>query len=399
MQSAMKKGHNMIKLICMINILLFVFANGNSQNNQEPLIEIEKTDSIRVLALAEKYMAEEALTVTAEYCERSSGGVHDFYSEGDYWWPDPDDPAGPYIRRDGLTNPDNFTAHRKAMRRFSMIVPALVAAYKVTGNTRYAEKALLHIMAWFVDKDTYMSPNLLYAQAIKGRVSGRGIGIIDTIHLVEVARAILYLEKSGFMKQEQISPVKKWFTEYLAWITTHTYGHDERDNGNNHSTCWAMQVAAFARLTGNKEQIEYVRTMFKEVILPGQMAENGSFPLELKRTKPYGYMLFNLDAMAMVCVLASKKDDLWKFELDDGRGMKKALQFMYPYILDKSSWPYQADVMYFDKWPVRHPSLLFAGLAFQNIQYLDLWVKLEADPLLDEILRNYPVRQPILWIE
>ena len=35
-----------------------------------------------------------------------------------------------------------------------------------------------------------MNPHLLYAQAIKGRFTGRSIGIIDTLHLVEVARAI-----------------------------------------------------------------------------------------------------------------------------------------------------------------------------------------------------------------
>jgi hypothetical protein len=35
-----------------------------------------------------------------------------------------------------------------------------------------------------------MNPHLRYAQAIQGRVTGRGVGIIDTLHLVEVARAI-----------------------------------------------------------------------------------------------------------------------------------------------------------------------------------------------------------------
>jgi hypothetical protein len=40
------------------------------------------------------------------------GGKHDFYSEGDYWWPDEKNPNGPYIQKDGLTNPENFVAHR-----------------------------------------------------------------------------------------------------------------------------------------------------------------------------------------------------------------------------------------------------------------------------------------------
>src|SRR5688500_18805674 len=127
-------------------------------------------------------------SVTAVRAERSAGGVHDFYSEGDYWWPDPANPDGPYVQRDGETNPDNFVAHRDAMRRLSVIVPALVAAHRLTGEARYASAAAAHLRAWFVDTATMMSPHLLYGQAIKGRVTGRGIGIIDTIHLVEVAQ-------------------------------------------------------------------------------------------------------------------------------------------------------------------------------------------------------------------
>ena len=30
---------------------------------------------------------------------RSAGGPHDFFSEGDYWWPDPEHPDGPYIQQ------------------------------------------------------------------------------------------------------------------------------------------------------------------------------------------------------------------------------------------------------------------------------------------------------------
>ena len=40
------------------------------------------------------------------------------------------------------------------------------------------------------------------------------------------------------------------------------------------------------------------RDRFKTVLVPNQIAADGSFPLELRRTKPYGYSLFNLDAFA-----------------------------------------------------------------------------------------------------
>ena len=64
----------------------------------------------------------------------------------------------------------------------------------------------------------------------------------------------------------------------------------------------------------------------------------------------------------------------------------------------KSKWPKPPDVMYFEEWPVRQPSLLFAGLALGRPEYLTLWKGLEADPKVDEVIRNWPVRQPILWV-
>ena len=130
------------------------------------------------------------------------------------------------------------------------------------------------------------------------------------------------------------------------------------------------------------------------------MAEDGSFPKELKRTKPYGYSLFNLDAMAMVCQIASnEKNDLWNYKTDDDRSMQMAFEYMYPFIEDKSKWPLHADVMYFEDWPVRHPALLFGGLAFNQNEYIETWKTLESDPQKDEIIRNFFIRQPLLWVD
>ena len=107
------------------------------------------------------------------------------------------------------------------------------------------------------------------------------------------------------------------------------------------------------------------RTRFKTVLLQ-QMAPDGSFPRELGRTKPYGYSLFNLEAMATICqILSTPEDDLWTFELPDGRGMRKAMAYMAPYIRDKKSWPKPPDVMYHEHWPMRQASLLFAGVALK----------------------------------
>lgn len=383
----------------MLRFGLAVLALAGLAVAQPQKSDIAAFDRNRVLKTANQYLSEAPITITASSSPRSGGGAHDFFSEGDYWWPDPQNPDGPYIQRDGMTNPDNFTDHRRCLMRLSVRVPALVAAWKLTGDRRYAAHAAKHLRAWFLDEKTRMNPSLKFAQAIKGRVTGRGIGIIDTIHLVEVARAIESLDGATALSKTELTGIKQWFADYLNWMTTHPYGIEEREAKNNHGTCWVMQVAAFARLTGNQELLRFSRERFKTVLIPNQMAADGSFPQEMRRTKPYGYALFNLDAMATICqILSTPEDNLWTFELPDGRGMRKALSFMTPYIRDKKSWPLKPDVMYDQEWPMRHCSLLFAGGAFDKRDYIELWKTLKADSTVEEVVRNFFIRQPVVWL-
>jgi len=361
--------------------------------------DVSVFDRARVLKAANQYLKEAPITITASTSPRSAGGPHDFFSEGDYWWPDPQNPGGPYVQRDGMTNPGNFTDHRRFLMRLSVQVPTLAAAWKLTKERRYAAHAARHLRAWFIDQPTRMNANLQYAQAIQGRFTGRGIGIIDTIHLVEVAKAVEVLESSQALSPTEINGVKQWFADYLKWMTTSTNGLEEREAKNNHGTCWVMQVAEFAHLTSNQELKNYCRDRFKTVLVPNQIAFDGSFPQELRRTKPYGYSLFNLEAMATISqILSTPADNLWTFQLPDGRGFRKAIAYMYPYIKDKKSWPLTADVMYHEEWPMRQNSLLFAGLALDRPDYLELWKKLPADSKVDEVIRNFFIRQPVLWL-
>jgi len=361
--------------------------------------KVAKTLSKQVLIDANKALDELPITVTAYSSERSKGGKHDFFSEGDYWWPDSLHPNGPYIQRDGLTNPQNFTAHRLAMIRFSKAVGNLTSAYILTKNTKYSNAAMGHLKAWLLDTATLMNPSLLYGQAITRKVSGRGIGIIDMIQMVEVAQSVSVLEKSGLINNKDIIEIKNWFTQYLKWVTTHPYGIDEREAKNNHGTCWVMQVAVFAKLVGDRSLLQYCSKRYKEVLLPGQMAENGSFPLELKRTKPYGYSLFNVDAMATLAhVLSTPKENLFDFVGTGNVSIRKGIEFMFPFIANKASWPYAKDVMYWDEWPVAPIALLFGSIATNNTGWFDTWNKLEHFPTNEEVIRNTPIRNPLIWI-
>jgi hypothetical protein len=182
-------------------------------------------------------------------------------------------------------------------------------------------------------------------------------------------------------------------------MTTSKNGLDEREAKNNHGTCWVMQVAAFAHLTGDAALSEYCRDRFRTVIVPNQIEKDGSFPQELRRTKPYGYSLFNLEAMAATCeILSTSTDNLWKFETADGRGIRLAMSYMFPFIRDKKTWTRPPDVLYDREWPMRQSSLLFAGTALNRTEYIETWKVLPADSNVEEVIRNFFIRQPSLWV-
>ena len=381
-----------------ILLLGFLFSYNNAFSGNPIRTKLKKLLGKDILIKANEYLKLEPVTITASFSIRSAGNKHDFFSEGDYWWPNPENPTGPYIQKDGLTNPDNFVAHRKAMIRFSQIVGTLTSAYLITKEEKYIDHAFKHLSAWFIDTTTSMNPSLLYAQAIKGKVTGRSIGIIDMIQMIEVAQSVFVLQNFKPEKKEAVQKIKKWFENYLQWVTTHPYGVEEKEAKNNHGTCWVMQVAVFAKLVNNQQLLDECKTRFTTILLPGQLDKGGAFPLELKRTKPYGYSLFNLDAMTTICfVLSTKKNNLWDITYSDNRSLKEAIEFMVPFVAKKETWKYPKDVMYWDEWPVAQPFLLFSSNGYHNKKWFNLWKKLEHFPTNEEVIRNLPVRNPLIW--
>ncbi|SNS97974.1 Tat (twin-arginine translocation) pathway signal sequence [Granulicella rosea] len=361
---------------------------------------VARVDRERIVAAARQYLKEKPITVTASHSPRSEGGPHDYFSEGDYWWPDPKNPAGPYIRRDGFSNPANFNDHREALIRLSVQAPTLAAAWRLTHDPRYLRHFALHLHAWFVDPATRMNPNLEYAQAITGVTRGRGIGVIDTLQLVDVVRALRVVDTLGGLPKDEIEPIRAWFAGYVDWMATSKNGKEEEEAKNNHGTCWVLQMAEFSQFARRPDMTTLCRERFKTLLVPGQIAADGSLPQELARTKPYSYSLFDADVFAGLCQsLSTSSEDLWQFKGPNGAGVATAIAFLYPAIADKAKWSYPRDVEYFDDFPSRRPCLLFAGEAAHRPEYLATWQRLDASPTVLEVIRNLPIRQPLLWVD
>jgi Alginate lyase len=375
----------------------------NLHAQEKPADAVARIDHDRILWLANRALHLKPPAITDHVATNSTGGLHDFYSQADYAWPNKTNATGrPYITRDGESNPDTFSYHRMAMRDMKDAVAALASAYVLTGDDKYVLKAAEFIKVFFLDEKTRMNPNLQYAQAVLGATSGNAYGVIDTLHLAELPVAVRFLEKSSAFDPAVDEGLKKWFADYSEWIITSTNGVKEMNNPNNHSIACFVQLASFAKFTRDEKLLELCRTRFKEVLLPGQMTNNGSFPRELARTKPYGYSIFQADNLAALCVLLSTtNEDFWKFQLPDGRTPRNSVDFIYPYLADKNKWladGHKKDVMHWDNWPMRQPCLIFAYAEFGDEKYFNLWKKQEADPTDLEIRRNVAITQPLLWL-
>ena len=336
-------------------------------------VDVATIDRERILKAAEKALAQAPVSLTAFPAKLSEGGVNDFYSNGDYWWPDPSKPNGlPYIRRDGETNPENFSQHRLVVKTLRDSVAALAAAYKITGDEKYARKAAELLRVFFLDPKLRMNPNLNFAQAIPGVSLGRGIGVIDALHLIEIPAAVKALERSPAFSAGLAQDLRGWFRELAEWMVTSKNGKEEAAAKNNHAVAFYLQLAVYADFIGDQAKLAACRKQYKEVFVAKQMGLDGGFPLELARTKPYGYSIFQLDNMVLLCqVLSTKEDNLWLYTLPDGRGIRKAVAFLYPFLADKSKWTLKPDIQAWEGWPARQPSLLFAGRQVGEGTYLE----------------------------
>src|SRR5579871_480212 len=263
----------------------------------------------------------------------SSGDKHDYMSVGPYWWPDPTKPDGlPYIRKDGVINPDRTSAatDNDEFKKLFSAVGTLALAYRETGSEKYAEPA------------TRMNPNLNFGQAVPGRNEGRGTGIIDTAGLVDLARALPWLEKSKAWSDADRAGIKQWFATYLDWLETSKNGKEEREATNNHGTWYDAQVVALALATGQDALAKKTLEAAKQKRVAAEIEPNGSMPRELERTKSFGYSTMNLRAFMELASLGDRAGvDLWNYQTADGRGIRKAVDYLAPYMDPSKQWEHE----------------------------------------------------------
>jgi hypothetical protein len=326
------------------------------------------TEALRAGPWSVSYQRPAGLNVNA--------GLNDYVSEGPYWWPDPKNPAGPYIRKDGQRNPGRFMGNRSDLEKTTESVLALGMGAFLLSKAGCADHANQVLSVWFVDPKTRMNPDLERGQMVRGINTGRGTGIIDTVSLIHAAQGVALLETAGGLDAGVAQGVRRWYADYLKWLTTSKNGLDEKSSGNNHATWWTAQAASFAAFTGDAAAQRMCWDHCRNYLVPTEIKPDGSCPREEERTQSLSYSSMNLDAFATVCRLAQMAGvDLWHFRAAKGKGasVEKSFHYLMPYVAQPDKWKKQQITKYSADGYV-FPGLAGIGLPDQTLlaEYLKL---------------------------
>lgn len=376
--------------------------------------DVAAIDHDRILRAADAYLVQMPVPLTTLLSPRSPGNINDYFSEADDYFPNPEanpaNPTAPFLPKPGPPNPEAFTAHRDALLNLCLYVPALTAASLLTRESapaqsaRYAAQAAAHLRAWFITPATAMTPAIQFAQIIRPAKTGRPEGLVEAVHLAEVAMCLPFLANTEAFTEPEHIILRQWFTTYAEWLNASRLAGLARDTRSHHGSSWLLQVTAIAHLQlwlpkPDDRALAALRHQFKTVTLRAQVIADGSFPREVSTSNPYRNSLFNLDMLAAVSdLLTTRFETLWDYELQDGPGMRVVLAHHFPYLLNRGAWPYRADYSHFVDLPLRRPALLFAARAYTRPEYAALWQTLPPDTTIPELQRTFPIRQPLLWI-
>ena len=341
----------MRKLTIKIVLLFTCFSSGYGQTrlwNADRLIQHKSLTSEAakyILRGADKALSADILTVMDKETIPPSGDKHDYISAGRYWWPDPKNPGGPYIRKDGVVNHEIDKFDRGILALMAKSVKELSVAYYLTADESYAEKAVLNLRKWFLNPSTKMNPNMNFGQTISGRNNGkgRGEGIIDTYSFMDMLDGVELLKSSKHYTPQVAEGLKSWFSSYLDWMLTTEIGNEEYTAKNNHGTAFDVQATRYALFVGREDIARKFIAEFPARRLFTQIEPDGSQPLELARTTALGYSTFNLTHILDMCCLAKSMNvDLFNAKSADGRSISKAIDFLTQFVgKPQSHFPYK----------------------------------------------------------
>jgi hypothetical protein len=389
----------MRKNILLLAIVILGFSNVNAkefisldaarmQEIKQSINDNNESREVRyayrqLINSAKRYLKIENPSVMNKTIMPPTGDKHDYLSISRYWWPDSTKVDGlPWIQKDGITNPDTQTTavDKKGWDLMCRSVRTLSLAYYFSDDKAYAEKAASILKTYFLDEDTKMNPNFNFAQSVPGKDQQRPYGILDARSLPEkVLDGIVLISNSEYWSNADNDKMNAWLNEYLNWLMTSETGIKGLKLKNNHGSWYKFSVGAVALYLDKKDVTAKMVNLAKESIEKHYDA-NGGQPQELKRTKPFFYSCFNLEALVRVASLGQKVGvDLWAFESKDNKKLAMGIDYLAPYFINRNWELSTTDVDY----TLIIPTLTRVPSEYQKEEY-----KLMLNQVVNEVLEE-----------
>lgn len=346
-----------------------------------------------LLKEADKALGEGPFTVVEKPITPPSGDKHDYMSLSPYWFPNPDKPDGlPYVRKDGVVNPEREKFDLPRIENFTMNTSALALAYYFTDDEKYAKKAADLMRVWFFDDATRMNPNVKYAQVVRGvEEEGRANGVLEADRFRRIIDADALLEGSKSWTSDDSAKLREWIKQFNDYLRTSEQGKKELGQKNNHGSWATVQIATYALYLGDDD--DFAKKLIEKEgkkRIASQIEPDGRQPLELERTKAFDYSRYNLMALMQLATIGERVGvDLWNYKTDDGRSLRAAIDWLAPYGTGEKKWDYEqiTDA----KWHDLYNILRRAANAYHEPKYEVMAQKVKnADPESNRVNLLYP---------
>ena len=300
----------------------------------------------QLIALADSFLIKSPSSVMDKEKLPPSGNKHDFLSLAPFWWRDhTKKDLMPYVYRDGKLNPEVYLVpDRNNIHDLIHRTKILSVAYHFTNNISNASKATELLQVWFINNDTRMNPNLQYSEVISGKNNGTASGIITTSLFSEILESIQLIQNSSAWSVQDHKEMESWFEKYLEWLLNSEFGKREQKRLNNHGTWFDFQVSSIELLLNKTEIAIAILERNIEKAIGTKINQDGSQPYEIERSKSLDYHIYNLQAFFNLAKVGDNLGiDLWHHDSSEGSGLKRAIDYLLPYVLEKQQWPYQQE--------------------------------------------------------
>ena len=315
-----------------LDVLNDIKLNPNKYSNRA--LFLKETDSIVELA---------PLSVTDKK-KTYAPNNHYYCSISRYAWPDTNNPLGPYVIKDGQSNPEYSDYDGEKLDELAKRLQYLCVAYYITERSDYKRAAINQLKVWFIDKRTRMLPNFEYAQVQPGHNNNKGqsYGLVELSRFTKIVESVMLLDTAGGISRRERRRLKIWFDDFQAWLLkSKQWNYISNSNNNNITSSGYLALVEMSLFIDNLQVANRLANEYKEKIIDAQIEEDGRQPAELRRTIGFGYSVENLKEIVDFCLVMENMGG--HFYNDNQQRIDAAFSYLVQFVDNHKEFPYQQE--------------------------------------------------------